>query len=168
MKKILLISDSHGLIKQDVIEWIEKVDEIWHAGDIGDEKVLDQLESFSKPLRIVWGNIDNHKVRARCKEDLIFEIEELKVYITHIGGYPPRFNKRSILVIDKHKPDLYICGHSHICKIMPDQAKDLLHINPGACGIKGFHKYRTIVYFEVDKKKLSALKVIELGIRAKI
>lgn len=167
MKKIALISDTHGLIPQDVLSHLETVDEIWHAGDLGEEAVLEQLESLGN-YKAVYGNIDDHKIRIRSALDQFFQCESLRVYMTHIGGYPGKYNKRVRAILDETKPDIYICGHSHICKIMKDEKRKLIHINPGACGYKGFHIYRTIVLMTVDGSKITALRVVELGKRAKL
>ena len=167
MKKIALISDTHGLVQKDVLEHMKDCDEIWHAGDFGGIKVIDQLEKI-KPMIGVYGNIDDHQLRRICPLDQIFECEGVKVFMTHIGGYPGRYSRRVKDMLDEHKPDLYICGHSHICKIMKDEKRDLIHINPGACGIKGFHILRTMVLFECENSKIQNLRVVELGPRARI
>jgi len=164
MKKIGLLSDTHSYLDEKIFEYFAEVDEIWHAGDIGSIEVLDTLEAF-KPLRPVYGNIDNADIRVRCPLNNIFECEEVKVWITHIGGYPGRYNKRVREEMLLNAPDLFITGHSHILKIMPDKKYDLLHINPGACGIVGFHKMKTMVRFVIDGKKITNMEVIELGLR---
>ncbi|MEQ9660366.1 metallophosphoesterase family protein [Fulvivirga sp.] len=163
--KIGLISDTHGHLDAKVFEYFAACDEIWHAGDIGTLEVLEKLEKF-KPTRAVFGNIDGHTIRAATVEDLWFQCEDLTVWITHIGGYPPRYNKITKAVLKNKVPDLFICGHSHILKIMRDSKNGLLHINPGAAGVQGFHKTKTLVRFDVEGKNLKNLQVIELGGRA--
>jgi len=152
----------------DVKSHLQETDEIWHAGDIGDMTILDSLKSFEKPLRIVYGNIDDKQMRNAVPRDEIFICEELKVYMTHIGGYPGRYTKRVKADLEKEKPGLYICGHSHILKVMPDKEIGHLHMNPGACGVVGFHKFRTLLRFEIDKGKISNLNAIELGLRSSV
>ncbi len=163
--KIGLISDTHGYLDAKVFEYFKECDEIWHAGDIGTMEVLEKLEQF-KPTRAVFGNIDGHTIRAATTEDLWFKCENLTVWITHIGGYPPKYNKRTNAHIKNRTPDLFICGHSHILKIMRDQKNGLLHINPGAAGVQGFHKVKTLVRFDIEGKDIKNLQVIELGGRA--
>ena len=160
LRKILLISDTHGYIDDKIIDYSKKADEIWHAGDIGNLKIIDELNNINK-VRAVYGNIDNTNIRKDLKRDLKFQIEDLKVLITHIGGYPPNYNKRTILELQKYKPDLFICGHSHILKIMYDKKFKLLHINPGAIGKYGFHQKRTMVRFKIDKKEIKNLEIVE-------
>ncbi len=164
MKKIGLLSDTHGFLDENIFKYFENVDEVWHAGDIGSMEVVEQLENF-KPLRAVFGNIDDAKLRRAFPLDLRFEIECMDVWITHIGGYPGRYNQRTREIMKTNAPDLFICGHSHILKVMPDKKYNLLHINPGACGNYGFHKVRTVVRFAVDRGKITEMEVIELGKR---
>jgi len=152
----------------DVKSHLQEADEIWHAGDIGQITILDSLKSFNKPLRIVYGNIDDKDMRNIVPRDEIFTCEGLKVYMTHIGGYPGRYVKRVKSDLEKEPPGLYICGHSHILKVMPDKKIGLLHMNPGACGIVGFHKFRTLLRFEIDQGKISNLNAIELGLRSTV
>lgn len=167
MTRIGLLSDTHGFLSPKVYEHFKDVDEIWHAGDIGTIEVADQLENF-KPTRAVWGNIDGAGLRVRYNEDLHFSIEEVSVYMTHIGGYPPSYNAHSKPQIVQFKPHLFICGHSHILKVMPDAAFNLLHINPGACGQHGWHKISTLIRFSIDYDRIKNLEVIELGKRGVI
>lgn len=167
MKRIGLISDTHSFLDPTVFSYFNQCDEIWHAGDIGDIAVMKALEDFL-PVRAVYGNIDDKEVRAEYPENQRFEIEGLDVFMTHIGGYPGRYNKRVRQIIQENPPDLYICGHSHILKVMPDKKYDLLHINPGAAGHHGFHKMRTIVRFAVDNGQIKELEVIELGKRGQL
>lgn len=160
MKKILLISDTHGYIDQRIIQYAKQSDETWHAGDIGELKVTDELKKVTT-LRAVHGNIDNNKIRAEYPENLRFQIEEMKIWITHIGGYPNKYNQRIRQEIYTNPPDIFICGHSHILKVINDKNLDCLHINPGAIGKHGFHQVRTMIRFEIMKSKIQNLEVIE-------
>lgn len=160
MKKILLLSDTHSYIDDTIIKYVNQADEVWHAGDIGDLKVTDTIKAL-KPLRGVYGNIDDAKARAEFPEHNRFNCEEVDVWITHIGGYPPRYNNRVREMLKANPPDIFISGHSHILKVMPDKKLNLLHINPGAIGIYGFHKARTMVRFEIDSKQINNLEIIE-------
>ncbi|MFK7771513.1 MAG: metallophosphoesterase [Saprospiraceae bacterium] len=164
MKRIGLLSDTHSYFDEKIYDYFKEVDEIWHAGDIGSMEVVEKLEAF-KPLRAVYGNIDNATIRAAFPLNNIFMCEDVKVWITHIGGYPGRYNARVREEMAEHQADIFITGHSHILKIMPDRKNDLLHINPGAAGISGFHKIKTMVRFAIDGKKIEAMEVIELGKR---
>lgn len=167
MLRIGLLSDTHSFLDNSIFKYFEEVDEIWHAGDIGTKEVMQKLEA-SKPVRAVFGNIDDHKMRALYPEDLTFELQGIKVFMTHIGGYPGRYNVRARGIIDSFRPDIFICGHSHILKVMPDKKRNLLHINPGACGHHGFHKMRTIIRFSIENGNIFDLEVIELGKRGAI
>ncbi len=167
MKRIGLISDTHGYMDDRILEHFKDCDEIWHAGDFGSMEVISALEAI-KPMRGVWGNIDGKEIRARLSEELVFEIEGVKVFMIHIGGYPGRYPAILKEKLKKHAPHLFICGHSHILKVMPDKENHLLHINPGAAGQIGLHKIRTIIRFTVLKGKLADLEVIELGKRGEI
>lgn len=160
MKKILLLSDTHSHIDDAVLNHVKQADEVWHAGDIGDLKVTDAIKAL-KPLRAVWGNIDNDKARAEFPENNRFTIEGVDVWITHIGGYPNRYNIRIREEIKANPPKLFICGHSHILKVMQDKKLGLLHMNPGAIGIHGFHNVRTMLRFTIDNGKIDNLEVIE-------
>lgn len=166
MPRIGLLSDTHGHLDERILHHLEDCDEIWHAGDIGNEEVATTLEK-TKPLRAVWGNIDGGKLRIWYRENELFVIDGLKVWLTHIGGYPGRYNPKIRSLIYEKKPDLFICGHSHIVKVMRDKkTPNLLHINPGAAGKTGFHNIRTMVKFDIIEGKIKDLKVIELGKRA--
>ena len=160
MKKILLISDTHGYIDQRIIQYAKQSDETWHAGDIGELKVTDELKKVTT-VRAVHGNVDNNKIRAEYPENLRFQIEEMKIWITHIGGYPNKYNQRIRQEINNNPPDIFICGHSHILKVINDKKLDVLHINPGAIGKHGFHHVRTMIKFEIMKSKIQNLEVIE-------
>lgn len=161
MKKIGLMSDTHSYLPPDVFRYFDKVDEIWHGGDIGNTELADKLEAF-KPFRAVYGNIDGAELRVRYPLNLHFELEGVKVFMTHIGGYPGKYAPGVKDELLKSKPKLFICGHSHILKVMPDPALQLLHINPGACGIQGWHKVKTLLRFELSEGNISQLEVIEL------
>lgn len=164
--KIGLLSDTHGHLDEKIFKHFADCDEIWHAGDIGTLEVAQKLEQF-KPIRAVYGNIDGQDIRISCPKHLKFMCEGLKVWITHIGGYPPRYNKEMLSLLRKNPPDIFICGHSHILKIMKDpKLNNLLYLNPGAAGINGFHKVKTLIRFDIDDKKISNMQVIELGKRA--
>lgn len=167
MKKIGLLSDTHSYLDAKIAHYFSGCDEIWHAGDIGNEIVADQLEAL-KPFRAVYGNIDTPAMRRRYPEHQRFVCEGLDVWMTHIGGYPGKYPARIRDVLASDPPGLFICGHSHILKIMPDPKFHLLHINPGACGQEGFHKIRTLVRFAIDAGKISQMEVIELGMRGRI
>lgn len=167
MKRIGLLSDNHSYIDENILGYFTECDEIWHAGDIGDEMVTDRLAEL-KPLRAVYGNIDDARLRRQFPLDQRFICEGLDVWITHIGGYPGRYQKRVREGMQLHPPGLFISGHSHILKVMPDPKYDLLHINPGACGHHGFHQVRTIVRFSVDEGIVSDLEVVELGRRGRV
>lgn len=166
MKRIGLMSDTHGFLDEKVLKYFEACDEIWHAGDIGTIEVADKIEGY-KPFRAVYGNIDGADIRQRYPLDLRFDCEGLDVLITHIGGYPNRYSKRVREKMLENPPKLFISGHSHILKVMPDNKFDLLHINPGACGNHGFHQIKTIVRFSVDAGEVFDLEVIELGKRGR-
>ena len=160
MTKILLLSDTHSYIDEDIIKYIKQADEVWHAGDIGDIKVTDTIKAI-KPLRAVYGNIDNHRIRNEFPLHNKFICENVNVWITHIGGYPNRYSPSIREAIKNNPPDLFISGHSHILKVMSDKKLGLLHMNPGAIGKHGFHKARTMLRFEIDKSDIKNLEVIE-------
>jgi len=162
--KILLISDTHSYIDEAILNHVKEADEVWHAGDIGKIEVADKIKAL-KPLRAVFGNIDDHIVRVSFPEDLIFNCEGVKVLISHIGGSPGKYIPRIRTLIDENKPDLFICGHSHLLKVIRDPKKKLLYMNPGAAGVHGFHKIRTMLRFKIENSKIQELDVIELGLR---
>jgi len=164
MKKIGLLSDTHGYLDPKIFEYFKDVDEIWHAGDVGDTEVINQLESF-KPTRGVYGNIDDAKLRTFWQEHNAFMCEDMKILISHIGGKPYKYRQQSYGIIKKEKPDIFVCGHSHICLVQYDKNINALWLNPGACGYKGFHKVKTILRFEIDGKQVKNMEVIELGAR---
>ena len=164
MTKIGLISDTHDYLDDAVFKHFDQCDEIWHAGDFGTARVADALKSC-KPLRGVYGNIDGYDIRSEYPENLIWQCEGVKVLMTHIGGYPPKYNPRSKALIKEAEPQIFISGHSHILKIMYDPALNCLHMNPGAAGKQGWHKVRTLVRFCIDGKEIKDCEVIELGSR---
>lgn len=165
MKSIALISDNHSYVGEDVLKHLNDKDEIWHAGDIGALDSIAPIVEKTPTFRAVYGNIDTVDTREVHPLNQIFEVEGLKVLITHIGGYPGRYKTRVKDLIKEHKPDLYICGHSHILKVVRDKANALIHMNPGAYGHHGFHKMRTMLTFNISEGKISDLNVIELGMR---
>jgi len=164
MTKILLLSDTHSYIDDDILKYVKQVDEVWHAGDIGDLKVTDAIKTL-KPLRGVYGNIDNQEIRSEFPENNRFICEDVDVWMTHIGGYPGAYNMLIREKIKLNPPKLFICGHSHILKVMPDKKLNLLHMNPGAAGKHGFHKVRTMLRFTIDGYKIENLEVIEFNKR---
>lgn len=161
MKKIGLLSDTHSFLNNKLFKFFENCDEIWHCGDIGDIKVLNELENF-KPVRAVYGNIDGYEIRYKLSENLHFEYEGMKVWLTHIGGYPGRYDKRVYRKIHSTPPDLFICGHSHILKVIYDKNLKLLHINPGAAGNYGQQKVPTAIRFNIHNGRVEDLEIIEL------
>ncbi len=167
MKKILLLSDTHGFLDQRMLNHIEQADEVWHAGDWGTLAVSDYIKE-RKPLRGVWGNIDGHELRTEHPLNNRFVCEGVDVLITHIGGYPGKYSFAIRTELIENPPQLFICGHSHILKVMRDSQLGLLHINPGAAGIKGFHTVRTMVRFKIDNGKITDIEAIELGKRGDI
>lgn len=160
MTKILLLSDTHSHIDDTILKYIKQADEVWHAGDIGDVKVTDTIKKL-KPLKAVYGNIDGTEARSEFPLDAKFMCEEVSVWITHIGGYPGRYHMRIKEAIQLNPPRIYVTGHSHILKVMPDKKLNLLHMNPGAAGKHGFHKVRTMLRFEIDGREIKNLEVIE-------
>ncbi len=164
MKRIGLISDTHGYLDEAVFHYFAECDEIWHAGDFGGIELADQLASF-KPLRAVYGNIDGQDVRIVHPEHQFFECEGMKVWMTHIGGYPGKYPGKVKETLLNYQPDLFICGHSHILKVIYDKNLHFLHLNPGAAGKHGWHKVRTLLRFNIFDKKIHNLEAIELGSR---
>lgn len=162
-----LLSDTHSVLDSKVFEHFKDCDEIWHAGDIGDAEVADRLEKF-KPLRAVFGNIDDKNLQVRFPEDLWFDCEGMKVWMTHIGGAPPNYNPRIKKILKDRVPDIFICGHSHILRVKKDDNLNMLYINPGAAGNHGFHSTKTIIRMEIVGSKIKKMEVIELGKRGVI
>ena len=163
MKKIGLLSDTHGFLDDKVFEHFKDCDEVWHAGDIGTVEVADRLAAF-KPLRAVYGNIDGDKLRVMFQQHERWMCEGVDVWMTHIGGYPGKYAREVKPEILMHPPKLFISGHSHILKVMYDRKLGTLHINPGAEGKYGFHNVRTLVRFEIDGTDIRNLEVIEIGL----
>ncbi|MGC1515344.1 MAG: metallophosphoesterase family protein [Maribacter sp.] len=164
MTKILLLSDTHSHIDDNILKHVKWADEVWHAGDIGSLKVTDTLQNL-KPLKGVYGNIDDARIQQEFPLNQRFMCENVDVWMTHIGGYPPKYNNRIRDLIKENPPKLFICGHSHILKVMWDKKLGILHMNPGACGIHGFHQIRTMLRFVIDKAEIKDLEIIELGKR---
>src|SRR4051794_212235 len=160
--RIGLLSDTHGFLDDELLPHFEGCDEIWHAGDFGSSEVLDRLLAL-KPFRGVFGNIDAPAVRSRLPEDLEWECEKVRVYMTHIGGYPGRYDPRARRELQRRKPGLFICGHSHTARVMRDPRLALLHFNPGASGHVGWHKERTAMRFEIQGGKIGNVEMIALG-----
>lgn len=164
MTRIGLISDTHSYLDPKVLEHFKEVDEIWHAGDFGDQEILEKLTQF-KPLRSVWGNIDGPEIRQMVPEVNCFTLEKIKVVMLHIGGYPGRYSAQAKSILQREKPQLFISGHSHILKVMFDEKLQCLHMNPGAAGQHGWHQMRTLIRFVIDGDKMRDCEVIELGKR---
>jgi len=160
MKQIGLLSDTHGFIDERLFVFFEKCDEVWHAGDIGNIQTAHKLESF-KPVRAVYGNIDDHELRDQYSGILRFMCEQTEVLMTHIGGYPGHYESQIRDIIKDKPPKLFICGHSHILKVIFDKKFNLLHINPGAAGNSGFHNVKTAVRFWIDGSEIKNLEVWE-------
>jgi uncharacterized protein len=164
MTKILLLSDTHSHIDATILKYVDLADEVWHAGDIGDVLVTDQIQKL-KPLRSVFGNIDDDKARMEFPLHIRFMCENVDVWITHIGGYPGKYNPNIREELSSNPPKLFICGHSHILKVIFDKKNNFLHMNPGAAGVSGFHQVRTMLRFVIDDDKIKDLEIIELGKR---
>lgn len=164
--RIGLISDTHGWIHPRLYEHFSGCDEIWHAGDIGTTEAADELLAF-KPVRAVFGNCDDMVLRRMFTKDLRFRVDDVDVLITHIGGYPAHYDPELKKTIVTNPPDLLICGHSHIARVMYDKKYDFLFINPGAAGFTGFHKFMTAIRFNITGKKIHDLELIELGERGR-
>jgi putative phosphoesterase len=164
LKRIGVISDTHGHLDSRIAKYFSECDEIWHAGDIGDLAVTDALREMA-PLRAVYGNIDGHLLRTEFPLHQRFILEDCSIWMTHIGGKPPTYNRFVIQELQLNTPKVFICGHSHICKVEFDKRLNMLYINPGAAGIHGFHKIKTIVRFKIDNGRLFDMEVIELGVR---
>ena len=164
MTRIGLISDTHGWLDEAVFTHFKHCDEIWHGGDFGSMEVIEKLQGF-KPVKGVYGNIDDGKIQQLFPEDLVFSCEEVHVFMRHIGGYPGRYAPGVKDKIMRNSSNLFISGHSHILKVMFDEKLGCLHMNPGAAGNQGWHKVRTLIRFTVDGKNMKDCEVIELGSR---
>jgi len=163
--RIGLMSDTHGFLDEALFGYFESCDEIWHAGDFGTLALLDRLHAF-KPLRGVYGNVDGAGIRTAMPLDLAWQCAGVKVFMTHIGGYPGAYERRVKPLLDEHSPGLFICGHSHILRVMRDpQRGNLLHLNPGACGHHGWHTERTALRFSLDDGRVHGMEAIQLGPR---
>ena len=160
MKQIVLLSDTHHTLDDRFFPHFENADEIWHAGDIGSLEITDTLKKYA-PIRVVYGNIDDKTIRTEFKANLYFKCEKVNVMMTHIGGYPGRYDKKILPIIKQSNPDLFICGHSHILKVMYDKKNQLLHMNPGATGDYGIHKVKTILCFTIEGKEIKNLRAVE-------
>jgi uncharacterized protein len=164
--KIGLLSDTHGWIHPGLFDYFDKCGEIWHAGDIGNIETADRLAAF-RPLRAVYGNIDDAVVRMVYREHLRFRVEEVNIWLTHIGGTPGNYDRKVRPEIYENPPDIFICGHSHIAKVTHDKKAGFLFVNPGAAGYNGFHRYMTAIRFEIDGDRIHDMELIELGERGK-
>lgn len=164
MTRIGLIADTHSYLDPAVFRHFEKCDEIWHAGDFGVAAIADQLAAF-RPLKGVYGNIDGQDIRSRFPEKLRWTCEGVSIYMTHIGGYPPRYNPAVKKELQSNPPRLFIAGHSHILKVMYDEPLNCLHMNPGAAGKEGWHKVRTLIRFVIDGPEMKDCEIVELGKR---
>jgi len=162
--RIGLMSDTHGFLDESLFHYFSQCDEIWHAGDVGPLELLDRLRKF-KPVRGVFGNIDGAGIRAELPENLHWTCEGVRVFMTHIGGYPGAYDRRAKETLLRERPALFICGHSHILKVMRDPNLGVLHMNPGACGHSGWHQMRTVLRFTVEQGKIRNVEAIELGPR---
>lgn len=160
MTKIGLLSDTHGWLNPAIYDFFKDCDEIWHAGDIGSDDVAIELSAFKK-LRAVYGNIDGWEIRGDYPQFQIFNVEDVKVMMTHIGGYPNAYAPGIRQILLEERPDIFISGHSHILKVMRDPKLNLLHLNPGAAGMKGFHKKVTMLRFQIDGKEATNLEIYE-------
>ena len=165
MKKVLVISDTHSYIDDRIIKYASEADYVIHAGDIGSFDVIRKLKSVSKVL-FVYGNIDGNEIRSESNKFEFFELNNLKILLTHISGKTPKYNKETLIKIKEHNPDLLIAGHSHILKIQYDKINKLIFLNPGAAGRHGFHLKRTMLRFEIKLNKIENLEIIELGSRS--
>ena len=162
--RIGILSDTHGWLDAAVYEHFSGCDEIWHAGDIGSMDVLAELETF-RPVRAVYGNCDGFDIRTATKEYLTFTVGGKKVLLIHIGGYPGHYDRHALGLIESEKPDIFVCGHSHITRVMNDPNRKMLCINPGAAGHTGIHKVMTMLRFTIDDNGISDMEVIEFGSR---
>lgn len=165
MKRIGIISDTHGYLDEPIFNHFEKCDEIWHAGDFGSLELAHRIRAV-KPMKGVFGNIDDKQLRLEFPEQLVFQCEDVKVMMRHIGGSPPHYNPETRKALALHRPQLFICGHSHILKVMFDEKYECLYLNPGAAGRQGWHQVRTIIRLVIDGAMMKDCEVIELGKRS--
>lgn len=161
MKNIILLSDTHGMLDERFIPHLKNCDEIWHAGDIGENEVFEKLKKIA-PLRAVFGNIDGYPLRHELPERLSWQTESVSVLMTHIGGRPPKFSKDVLEKIKLNKPKIFICGHSHILLVQYLKEIDCLHLNPGAAGKQGWHKVQTLLKFQIEGSEIKNMEVVEL------
>lgn len=162
MKKILILSDTHSCFDTFIEKHAHDVDEIWHAGDIGSEIVFDSLNQLA-PIKAVYGNIDNQNIRFKTQLDLLFECEKTKIFMTHIGGYPGKYENRILKTLQNNAINIFISGHSHILKVIYDKKYNFLHINPGAAGKNGFHQIRTMIKLDISEHEIKNLRIIEIA-----
>lgn len=167
MLRVALISDTHGYIDEPLLKAIAEADEVWHAGDIGNKETLSTILRVN-PVVAVFGNIDGNDLRTELSEDVVMEREGLKILMTHIGGYPGKYSSRARKLIEQHNPQIFVCGHSHILKVMKDERYQMLTLNPGAAGVHGFHIMKTILRFTLNKGKIEKMEAVELGRRGEI
>jgi uncharacterized protein len=160
MRKLGLLSDTHGFLDKDILEFLANTAEIWHAGDIGSVQVIEAIQLI-KPLRAVYGNIDNQEIRSMFPKIQLFSIEEVKVFMVHIGGYPGHYEKNMKALLEESGAKIFIAGHSHILKVIADKELDLLHLNPGAAGKSGIHQLQTAMRFEIDGAEIRNLEIYE-------
>lgn len=165
MIRVGILSDTHSWLDPALLPVLQECDEIWHAGDVGNLKVLESLQQLHKELKVVYGNIDGHEVRLQSAHHLIWQAGSKKILMLHIGGYPGHYAKGIKAMLQAEKPDILVCGHSHILRVMYDKDLQLLYINPGACGREGFHQVRTMIRLSIDGDQIKDLEVIELGKR---
>lgn len=168
MTRVGLISDTHSYFDPLLKDLFAQCDVIWHAGDVGNVEIWNQLTLFGKPLTTVYGNIDGKDIRISAPLEQIWQVEEMKIWMIHIGGYPGKYAARIRQRLEEIKPDIFVCGHSHILKVIYDHTYQLLHLNPGACGFEGFHNVRTALRFSIDGNKVTDMQVLELGPRSLI
>ena len=167
MKKIVLLSDTHSYLDNRILPYLENIDEIWHAGDIGDKSILKNLEKLA-PIKAVYGNIDDHTIRNKLPEILEWETDGMSIMMTHIGGRPPKFEKGIRELLVQKKPKVFICGHSHILLVQYIKELDCLILNPGACGKTGWHKKQTILQFAIENGVIKNMNVIEFDRQPRI
>ena len=160
--KILLLSDTHGHVDGEILNFAKQVDQVWHAGDIGGLDVTDRLLAVSPNLKAVYGNIDDQKCRSEFPRDHVFSIHNETIWMTHIGGYPPKYTPSILQRLDQIRPTIFVCGHSHILKVVYDKTRSILHLNPGAIGKHGFHNIRTALMFEIHPDGIKNLDIIEI------
>jgi putative phosphoesterase len=160
LTRVGILSDTHGYFNPALFTFFEHCDELWHAGDWGDWHTVETLKQF-KPLKSVYGNIDGREIRQEFPEVNTFITEELKITILHIGGYPGKYSPLFNRILKQESPDIMVCGHSHILKVMRDEKNNLMHFNPGACGNKGFHQACTALRLKIEGKRMLDLEVWE-------